>query len=78
MTVLGLCWDYAGARARTGAEADWGLQSECCARLMRFRTYDDDASIGKPAPAIDAAEYVKGDPITLGGGKVGFCLHSTG
>ena len=31
---------------------------------------DDDAAIGKPAPAIDKAEYVKGDPIKLGGGKV--------
>ena len=35
-----------------------------------YMTHDDDASIGKPAPAIDTAEYVKGDPIKLGGGKV--------
>ena len=37
---------------------------------VAYMTYDDDAALGKPAPPIGTAEYVKGDPITLGGGKV--------
>lgn len=35
-----------------------------------YTTYADDAALGKPAPAVDTLEYVKGDPVTLGGGKV--------
>ena len=35
-----------------------------------YMTFDDDASIGKPAPPIDSVEYVKDGPVALGGGKV--------
>lgn len=35
-----------------------------------YMTYEDDAAIGKDAPSIDSVEYVKGDPIKLGDGKV--------
>eukprot|EP00041_Stephanoeca_diplocostata_P016271 m.319979 g.319979 ORF g.319979 m.319979 type:complete len:627 (-) comp20312_c1_seq1:199-2079(-) len=35
-----------------------------------YTTYADDAALGKPAPSLDTLEYIKGDPIKLGNGKV--------
>eukprot|EP00040_Diaphanoeca_grandis_P028415 m.164582 g.164582 ORF g.164582 m.164582 type:complete len:463 (-) comp31344_c0_seq1:42-1430(-) len=35
-----------------------------------YMTYDNDASHGKPAPSLETLQYVKGDPVALGNGKL--------
>lgn len=47
-----------------------------------YTTYDDDVALGQSAPSLDTLEYVKGDAVTLGSGKVSvhycgvFCVHA--
>lgn len=35
-----------------------------------YTTYADDAALGKPAPSLDTLEYVQGEPVKLGDGKI--------
>ena len=35
-----------------------------------YMTYEDDKALGQAAPPIDSLEYVQGEPVKLGGGKI--------
>lgn len=37
---------------------------------QEYTTYSDDASLGKAAPSLGSLEYIQGNPVSLGDGKI--------
>ncbi len=40
------------------------------ADALDVKTYDDDASLGKPCPSLEALDFIKGEKINIAPGKV--------